>query len=145
MPDPKQHAQPGDTVRVHYTGTLGDGTKFDSSAGRDPLEFTLGAGQVVPGFDSAVTGMRLGEKKTVTIPAADAYGEPRQDLLLTVPRAQVPPNMQPRVGQRLQVGRGENAFPVVVHEVTDEHVILDGNHPLAGKDLTFALELVGIE
>ena len=145
MSEPRQHAQPGDTVRVHYTGTLDDGTEFDSSAGRDPLEFTLGAGQVVPGFDAAVTGMRLGEKKTVTIPAAEAYGEPRQDLLLTVPRAQVPPNMSPRVGQRLQVGRGENAFPVVVHEVTDEHVILDGNHPLAGQDLTFALELVAIE
>ena len=145
MPEPQQHAKPGDTVRVHYTGTLDDGTEFDSSAGRDPLEFTLGAGQVVPGFDAAVTGMRLGEKKTITIPAADAYGEPRQDLLLTVPRAQVPPNMNPRVGQRLQVGRGENAFPVVVHEVTDDHVILDGNHPLAGQDLTFALELVAIE
>ena len=145
MPDPQQPAQPGDTVRVHYTGTLDDGTEFDSSAGRDPLEFTLGAGQVVPGFDAAVTGMRLGEKKTVTIPAAEAYGEPRQELLLTVPRAQVPPTMQPRVGQRLQVGRGENAFPVVVHEVTDEHVILDGNHPLAGQDLTFALELVAID
>jgi peptidylprolyl isomerase len=144
MPEP-QHAKPGDTVRVHYTGTLDDGTEFDSSAGREPLEFTLGAGQVVPGFDAAVTGMRLGEKKTVTIPAAEAYGEPRQELLVTVPRAQVPPTMQPRVGQRLQVGRGENAYPVVVHEVTDEHVILDGNHPLAGQDLTFALELVAIE
>ena len=144
MAQSTEQAKAGDTVRVHYTGTLDDGTEFDSSAGREPLEFTLGAGQVVPGFDAAVTGMRIGERKTVTIPAAEAYGEPRQELLLTVPRAQVPPNMQPRVGQRLQVGRGEQAFPVVVHEVTDEHVILDGNHPLAGQDLTFALELVGI-
>ena len=139
-----QHAKTGDTVQVHYTGTLDDGTEFDSSAGREPLSFTLGAGQVVPGFEAAVTGMALGEKKTVTIPAAEAYGEPRPELLMTVPRAQVPPTMQPRVGQRLQVGRGEQAFPVIVHEVTDEHVILDGNHPLAGQDLTFALELVGI-
>ena len=144
MAQSTQQAKAGDTVRVHYTGTLDDGTEFDSSAGRDPLEFTLGAGQVVPGFDAAVTGMRVGERKTVTIPAADAYGEPRQELLLTVPRAQVPPNVQPRVGQRLQVGRGAQAVPVDGHEVTEEHVILDGNHPLAGQDLTFALELVEI-
>jgi peptidylprolyl isomerase len=144
MAQSTEQAKAGDTVRVHYTGTLDDGTEFDSSAGREPLEFTLGAGQVVPGFDAAVTGMRIGERKTVTIPAAEAYGEPRQELLLTVPRAQVPPNVQPRVGQRLQVGRGDQAFPVVVHEVTDEHVVLDGNHPLAGQDLTFALELVEI-
>ena len=144
MAESTQQAQAGDTVRVHYTGTLDDGTEFDSSVGREPLEFTLGAGQVVPGFDAAVTGMRVGERKTVTIPAADAYGDPRPELLVTVPRAQVPPNMQPRVGQRLQVGRGAQAVPVVVHEVTEEHVILDGNHPLAGQDLTFALELVEI-
>ena len=137
-------AKSGDTVRVHYTGTLTDGTEFDSSRGREPLEFTLGAGQVVPGFEAAITGMRPGETKTVTIPAAEAYGDPRDELLLTVPRTQIPPNVQPRVGQRLQVGRGEQAFPVVVHEVTDDHVVLDGNHPLAGQDLTFALELVGI-
>jgi peptidylprolyl isomerase len=137
-------AKAGDTVRVHYTGTLDDGTEFDSSRGRDPLKFTLGAGQVVPGFDAAVTGMRVGDRKTVTIPAAEAYGEPRRELLVTVPRAQVPPTVEPRVGQRLHVGRGEQAFAVVVQEVTDEHVVLDGNHPLAGQDLTFALELVEI-
>ena len=139
-----QQAKPGDTVRVHYTGTLDDGTEFDSSQGRDPLEFTLGAGQVVPGFDAAVTGMQPGETKTVTIPAAEAYGDPRPELLLSVPRTQIPPNVEPRVGQRLQVGRGAQAFPVLVHEVTDEHVVLDGNHPLAGQDLTFELELVEI-
>ena len=140
----QRQANPGDTVRVHYTGTLDDGTEFDSSRGREPLQFTLGAGQVVPGFDAAVTGMRPGDTKTVTIPAAEAYGDPRRELLVTVPRAQVPPGVEPRVGQRLQVGRGDRAFPVVVHEVTDAHVVLDGNHPLAGQDLTFALELIDI-
>jgi peptidylprolyl isomerase len=141
----EQRAKAGDTVRVHYTGTLDDGTEFDSSREREPLRFTLGAGQVVPGFDAAVAGMRVGEEKTVTIPAGEAYGDPRPELLVTVPRAQVPPGMDPRVGQRLQVGRGAEAFPVVVHEVTAEHVVLDGNHPLAGQDLTFALTLVGID
>ena len=138
-------ARSGNTVRVHYTGTLNDGTEFDSSRGREPLEFTLGAGQVVPGFDAAVTGMSPGETKTVTIPAAEAYGAPREELVLSVPRTQIPPNIDPQPGQRFQVGRGAQAFPVVVREVTDDHVVLDGNHPLAGQDLTFALELVEVQ
>ena len=140
-----RQAKKGDKVSVHYTGTLKDGSPFDSSEGRDPLQFTLGAGQVVPGFDAAVTGMTQGETKTVTIPAAEAYGAPRPELLLKVPRAQVPPGMDPRPGQRLQVGRGQEAIPVVVREVDEETVTLDANHPLAGEDLTFELELIEID
>ena len=138
-------AKRGDTVRVHYTGTLKDGTQFDSSRGREPLEFTLGEGRVIAGFDAAVTGMEVGESRTVTISASDAYGDRNDHMLLRVPRAQVPPNVEPRVGQQLQVGRGNEAVNVVVREVTPEHVVLDANHPLAGEDLTFALELVSVE
>jgi peptidylprolyl isomerase len=137
-------AQPGDTVHVHYTGTLADGSEFDSSRDRTPLEFTLGTGQVVPGFERAVTGMNVGEMKTVTIPSADAYGPRRDELLLEVPRAQIPPHITPTVGQRYQVGAGDRAVPVVVSAVADDVVVLDGNHPLAGEDLTFALHLVDI-
>jgi peptidylprolyl isomerase len=138
-------AKRGDTVRVHYTGTLQDGTEFDSSRGKAPLEFTLGAGRVIPGFDAAVSGMEVGETRTVTIPADDAYGARNDAMLLRVPREKVPPNVDPRVGQQLQVGRGNEAVNVVVREVTPEHVVLDANHPLAGEDLTFALELVSCE
>ena len=137
-------AQSGDTVLVHYTGRLADGTEFDSSRDRTPLEFTLGAGRVVPGFDAAVTGMTVGEMKTVTIPSAEAYGPRRDELLLEVPRAQIPPQLELQVGQRYQVGAGDRALPVVVREVTDDTVVLDGNHVLAGEDLTFALQLVEI-
>jgi peptidylprolyl isomerase len=138
------HAQPGHTVRVHYTGTLQDGSEFDSSRGREPLEFTLGEGLVVPGFERAVTGMQVGESKTVTIAAGDAYGPRRDELLLQVPREQIPPHITPEVGHRYQVGAGDRAVPVVVVEVADAYVVLDGNHPLAGEDLTFALELVDV-
>ncbi|GLC24520.1 FKBP-type peptidyl-prolyl cis-trans isomerase [Roseisolibacter agri] len=140
-----QEAKPGDTVRIHYTGTLRDGSEFDSSRGREPLAFTIGAGDVIPGFDAAVTGMTVGEQKTVTIPAAEAYGAQRPELVVTVPRAQVPPQITPRVGQRLQLGRGDQALMVVVREVGDDTLTLDGNHPLAGEDLTFALELVEVQ
>jgi len=139
-----QQARPGDTVRVHYTGTLKDGSVFDSSQGRKPIEFTLGSGQVIPGFEEAITGMAVGDTKTVTIPAAEAYGPHRSDMMLEVPRAQFPPNVQPSIGEQLQVSQGEQAFVVTVREVDDERVVLDGNHPLAGEDLTFALELVAI-
>lgn len=138
-------AKQGDTIHVHYTGTLDDGSEFDSSRGREPLTFTVGAGQMIAGFDAAVVGMQVGDTKTVTIPAAEAYGEPRPTLVATIPRAQIPPTVDPQVGQRFQLGRGDNALPVVVVEVTPEHVVLDGNHPLAGQDLTFAIEVVGIE
>jgi peptidylprolyl isomerase len=139
-----RQAKQGDTVRVHYTGTLTNGMPFDSSVGREPLEFTLGEGGVIAGFDDAVTGMTVGQTKTVTIPAAEAYGGRREEMLLNVPRAQVPPSVTPEVGQQLRLGRGAEAVDVTVREVTDEHVVLDANHPLAGEDLTFELELVEI-
>ena len=137
-------AKAGDTVRIHYTGTLQDGTVFDSSQGREPLEFTLGAGQVIPGFDAAVSGMEVGARRTVTIPADEAYGPRRDDMILAIPRDQVPPGINPEVGEQLQVGQGQERFLVTVAEVNEREVVLDGNHPLAGEDLTFALELVGI-
>lgn len=138
-------AKQGDTVRIHYTGTLQDGTEFDSSRDREPLAFTVGSGEVIPGFDAAVTGMTVGDRKTVTIPAEQAYGLHRAELIVEVPRTQVPPQITPRVGQRLQLGRGDQALMVVVREVSDESLVLDGNHPLAGEDLTFALELVEVQ
>ena len=141
----EEQARSGDTVHVHYTGTLANGREFDSSRGSDPIAFTLGAGQVVPGFESAVMGMQRGESKTVTIPADEAYGEARPELMLRVPRTQVPPQIELSVGQQLQLGQGDDALVVVVKELGDAEVVLDGNHPLAGEDLTFALELVRIE
>ena len=141
----EERAKQGDTVRVHYKGTLADGSEFDSSRGREPLEFTLGTGQVIPGFDEAVTGMRVGEEKEVTIPASDAYGDRRDDLMIVVDRRQFPGHIQPTVGQQLQLGgKDGQTFVVTVREVSDERVVLDGNHPLAGEDLTFALTLVEI-
>ena len=140
----QEQAKTGDTVRIHYTGTLNDGSVFDSSEGRDPLEFTLGEGQVIPGFEEAVAGMAVGEEKTVTIPADEAYGRTRQELVLTVPRAQLPAGMSPSVGQQLQLMQGTEAFVVTVREVRDDAVVLDANHPLAGQDLTFELSLVEI-
>ena len=137
-------AKAGDTVRIHYVGTLGDGSVFDSSRGRAPLEFTLSGGQVIPGFDAAVAGMRVGDEQTVTIPADQAYGPHRRELLLEVPRGQFPPHITPEVGQQLQMGGGRQEMVVTVREVRDDRVVLDGNHPLAGEDLTFALELVSI-
>ena len=137
-------AKAGDTVRIHYTGTLQDGTVFDSSQGRDPLEFTLGAGQVIPGFDAAVDGMEVGATRTVTIAADQAYGQRREDMILAIPREQVPANVNPEVGEQLQVGQGNEQFLVTVAEVNEREIVLDGNHPLAGEDLTFALELVSI-
>ncbi|MCI5124970.1 MAG: peptidylprolyl isomerase [Candidatus Electrothrix sp. AR5] len=138
-------AKSGDSVKVHYTGTLEDGTQFDSSAGVDPLEFTLGGGQVIAGFDEAITGMAPGEKKNVTIPAEKAYGQRNEDMVINAPRDEVPEDITPEVGQRLQLA-GPNNQPIMVEvtKVTDEHIQLDANPPLAGKDLTFDLELVEI-
>jgi peptidylprolyl isomerase len=138
-------AKKGDSVKIHYTGTLEDGTVFDSSAGRDPLDFTLGSGQVIVGFDEAVLGMSIGDKKKVSIPSHKAYGEKNEDLVIEVPKDQVPPDLNPEVGQKLQMG-GPNGELVVVTvvEVNDAVVILDANPPLAGKTLIFDLELVAI-
>ncbi|WP_099826552.1 FKBP-type peptidyl-prolyl cis-trans isomerase [Oceaniglobus indicus] len=138
-------AKAGDTVKMHYTGSLADGSVFDSSQGRDPLEFQLGSGQIIPGLDAAVQGMAEGEEKTVTIPANDAYGDHQAERVQAVPRAQFPDHIPTEVGTQLQVQTPDGqAMPVVVAEVTDEEVTLDANHPLAGKDLTFAVEIVGI-
>jgi peptidylprolyl isomerase len=139
-----QEAKPGDTVRVHYTGTLGDGTVFDSSRDGEPLEFVLGKGQVITGVNDAVTGMQVGQEKTVTVAAEDAYGPHRNELTVTVGRDQFPDEIQPAVGQQLQMTRAGEAFRVTVQEVAGDTVVLDANHPLAGEDLTFALELVEI-
>jgi FKBP-type peptidyl-prolyl cis-trans isomerase 2 len=134
----------GDTVRVHYRGTLSDGSEFDSSAGRDPLEFVAGTGQVIPGFDAAVMGLEPGDKTTVTIPAAEAYGEHDAQGLQSFPLTAFP--SPPEVGWAVELGgpNGER-IPATIIEVGDEQVTLDFNHPLAGKDLTFELELVDVE
>ncbi|MFO7771047.1 peptidylprolyl isomerase [Roseovarius gahaiensis] len=135
----------GDTVRIHYTGTLADGDTFDSSEGRDPLEFTVGSGQIIPGLDKAMAGMAVGEKKTVAIPADEAYGQPDPNAQQAVPRAEIPADIPLDLGTQLQVQTPQGqVMPVTVVEVTEEQVTLDANHPLAGKDLTFAIELVEI-
>ena len=138
-------AKAGDTVRIHYTGTLSDGTTFDSSEGRDPLEFTVGSGQIIPGLDKAMPGMEVGEKKTVTIPCDEAYGPVNPEARQTIDRAQVPDHIPLDPGTALQVqDQSGRAMAVTVAEVTDTTVVLDANHPLAGKDLTFDVELVEI-
>lgn len=140
-----QAAKAGDTVQVHYTGKFGDGSVFDSSAGRDPLEFTVGAGQVIPGFEQAVEGMAVGQTKTVTIPSAEAYGERVAEAVLQVPREQLPPDLEPEVGQQLVMqSREGRQIPIVVVEVTEDSITIDANHPLAGRDLTFEIELVSV-
>ena len=135
----------GDTVRIHYTGTLADGTTFDSSQGRDPLEFTVGSGQIIPGLDKAMTGMEPGEKKTVEVPSEEAYGPVHDEARQHVPRTEIPDHIPLDLGTQLQVQTPTGqTVQVVVADVTEEQVTLDANHPLAGKDLTFAIELVDI-
>jgi peptidylprolyl isomerase len=138
-------AEAGQTVKVHYTGTLEDGTMFDSSEGRDPLQFTVGGGQVIPGFDAGVTGLKVGESRTVTIPPEEAYGPVNDQLKLEFPIDQVPEGVDTTVGAALEITHESGQqIPVVVTEVTEELIILDANHPLAGKTLTFEIELVEI-
>lgn len=133
----------GDNVKVHYTGKLKDGTVFDSSAGGEPLEFAVGSGQVIAGFEEGVVGMKVGESKVVEIPVAKAYGERNDAMVIQAPIEQVPPDLHPELGMRLEMG-GANGeiLRVVVTEITDTHITLDANPPLAGKDLTFEIELV---
>jgi FKBP-type peptidyl-prolyl cis-trans isomerase 2 len=139
-------AKPGTTVSIHYTGTLADGTTFDSSEGRDPLTFQMGEGQIIPGLEAALSGMSAGEAKTVTIPAAQAYGDHNPQAIQQVPREAVPDHIPLDPGTQLQVQTQDGrALPVVVTEVTEEQVTLDANHPLAGKDLTFAVEVVSVD
>ena len=140
-----QQVQKGDAVSVHYHGKLTDGTTFDSSEGREPLQFTAGSGQVIKGFDDAILGMMTGDKKTVNIPVADAYGERNDDMIMEYPKSDFPADMNPEVGMELQMGDDSgNVFPVVIVEVADDMVLLDANHPLAGQDLIFEIELVSI-
>jgi peptidylprolyl isomerase len=146
-------AQSGNKVKVHYTGRLEDGTVFDSSECREddcgcetgPLEFTIGEGNVIPGFENAVVGMSVGEEKTFTIPVAEAYGERVEEMVAQVPRSELPADMTPELGMQLEVTQeGGNTFPVVITEVTETMVTLDANHPLAGRALTFDIRLVEI-
>ncbi|MBT8086989.1 MAG: peptidylprolyl isomerase [Gammaproteobacteria bacterium] len=138
-------AKSGDTVRIHYTGTLEDGTQFDSSSGRDPLEFALGGGQVIPGFDSAVDGMTVGDSKTVTIQPDDAYGQRHEQLIQQVPKSALPEDMTPEVGMALQSQSPDGqTMNLVVVGVEEDSITLDANHPLSGQALTFEIELVEI-
>ncbi len=137
----------GDTVSIHYKGTLTDGSTFDSSEGRDPLEFVVGSGQIIPGLDKAIPGMALGDKKVVEIPCAEAYGEVNPANRQAIPREQIPADIPLEVGLTLQMQSpdGQHVMPVTVVELSDDSVTLDANHMLAGKDLTFAIELVEIK
>jgi FKBP-type peptidyl-prolyl cis-trans isomerase 2 len=138
-------AKEGDTVRVHYTGKLSDGSVFDSSWEREALEFTLGAGQLIPGFEEAVKGMAVEDTLTFEVASDDAYGPYREEMVLTVNRDEFPKNVEPQVGQHIQVNlQGGQELVVRVKDVTDDQVTLDANHPLAGQDLTFEIKLMEI-
>lgn len=140
-----QQVKNGDKVRVHYHGKLQDGSTFDSSEGRAPLEFQVGSGQVIKGFDDALVDMKAGDKKTVVIPAEHAYGEASDNMYIEYPLSDFPDDMKPEVGMELQMSDAEgNNFPVVIAEIKNDVVVLDANHPLAGKELTFDIELVEI-
>ena len=135
----------GDKVKVHYTGKLTDGTVFDSSEGKTPLEFEVGAGMMIAGFDKAVHGMKIGDKKTAEIPAAEAYGNRRDEMLFDVPTSNLPEGMEPTVGMPLAMQQPDGTpVPVKIAEVKGDTVVIDANHELAGKDLVFDIELVEI-
>ncbi|SDG90825.1 FKBP-type peptidyl-prolyl cis-trans isomerase [Pelagibacterium luteolum] len=138
-------AKHGDTVRIHYTGRLTDGTQFDSSDGRDPLEFQVGSGQIIKGLEEQIEGMAVGDKQTVTIPADAAYGPHRAEGVQTVPRAQIPDGVDTSVGARLQATGGDGrTMTLTVVDTSDAEITVDANHPLAGKDLVFDVELVAV-
>lgn len=140
-----QQAKKGDTVVVHYTGKLSDGTVFDSSLSRYPLRLTLGNGQVISGFEQAIIGMSKGESKTTVIPVDLGYGPRRDDMIVTIERSKLPPGVNASVGQRLELTQeNDQTVLVTVTAATESTMTLDANHPLAGKDLTFDLELVDI-
>jgi peptidylprolyl isomerase len=139
------HAKSGDTVKIHYTGTLDDGTQFDSSAGRDPLEFEVGSGHVIPGFDKAVEGMSVGDNKSVRIEADDAYGQRHDQLVQQVERSVLPDDLDPKEGMALQSNSPDGqVMQFMVTAVTEETITVDANHPLAGQALSFDIELVEI-
>lgn len=134
-----------DTVKVHYTGTLKNGEVFDSSKGKEPLEFTIGAGQIIPGFENGIMGMKVDESKTINIAADDAYGARRDELVQEVPKAQLPAEINPQVGMQLMSqGPDGQQIPLVVTEVKETSITVDANHPLAGKDLIFEVSIVSI-
>lgn len=138
-------AKNGDTVKVHYTGTLNDGEVFDSSQGREPLSFTIGSGQVIPGFNDALIGMEPGEEKSVKIPVDQAYGERKDEMVIVAPVEQIPADLEPEIGQMLEVGgpQGE-ILRVKVVGLDENNITLDANPPLAGEELNFKIELVKI-
>ena len=133
------------TVTVNYTGMLGDGSIFDSSLneGREPLSATLGQGALIPGFEKGLLGMKEGDKKVIEIPSDQAYGSLREDLIVEVPKERVPDNVTE--GQMLQTNTPQGPMNVIVKEVQETHVVIDGNHPLAGKDLIFELEVISVQ
>ncbi len=138
-------AKQGDTVRINYTGRLADGTVFDTSLSRHPLQFTLGKGQLIAGFEQAVLGMNAGEKKTVVIPAEEAYGPHRAEHVVAMERKNLPAHVNPQVGQRLEITQADNQTVLVtVTDISETSITLDANHPLAGKALTFDVELINI-
>lgn len=138
-------AKNGDKVKVHYTGKLTSGEQFDSSAGRSPLEFTVGAGQMIKGFDSAIPGMEVGHKKTITIAPEDAYGPVNEEAIIEFPKSNIPDSIELEVGMQLQLQSASgHPVPVIVKEIKEEIVVLDANHHLAGKELVFDIELVEI-
>ena len=141
-----QQAKKGDKVKVHYHGRLTDGTTFDSSQGRQPLEFEVGSGMVIKGFDDGVTGMTVGDKKTISIPPEEAYGPRQEEMVIEFPIINFPPDIKPEVGMTLQM-HSENGqeLPVVITAINEESITLDANHPLAGQELVFDLELVDIK
>jgi len=138
-------AKKGDKVKVHYTGRLNDGAEFDSSKDREPLEFEIGSQQVIPGFENAVLGLKTGESVTVNIPSDDAYGPRLDEMVLKIEKEKLPPDFNPELGQQFQLPQqnGQNVV-VTVTDITDKQIELDANHPLAGKDLTFDIQLVEI-
>lgn len=139
-------AKKGDQVKVHYTGKLTSGEQFDSSTGRSPLAFTVGAGQMIKGFDEAIPGMAVGDKKTINISPEDAYGPKNESAIIEFPKANIPADIKLEPGMKLQLQNAEgHPVPVVVHEIKDDVVILDANHELAGKELVFDIELMEIK
>jgi peptidylprolyl isomerase len=139
-------AKKGDKVKVHYHGRLNDGTTFDSSQGRQPLEFEVGSGMVIKGFDEGVTGMSVGDKKTISIPPEEAYGHRQEEMVIEFSRANFPPDIEPEIGMTLNM-HSENGqeLPVVITAISDDTITLDANHPLAGQELVFDIELVDIK
>ena len=133
----------GSTITVHYTGKLKDGSTFDSSTGKEPLKFQIGSNQVIPGFENGLIGKSKGDKVTLDIPVDQAYGQIREDLFIKVPNDQLPGQVQ--IGQALQAMNGPNVINVLVKEINEDHVVIDANHPLAGQNLIFDIEVVDVQ